>query len=451
MTTRSRLRGACFGPLLVAPLVASAQGADTAARGPSLLGVQLLGAQVNVIAQHLAPFQRQYDGPNSLQATGDTKTSHAYGVYLGAHLWRGLDAYVDVEMIRGEGVGRVVGLAGPTNGDVIRQGSADLGDGPYVARAFLRYVHGFGAATERLERGIDQVPAAVASERLEITAGTFGVSDVFDVNRYANSTRLQFMNWSLFQNTSWDFAADTRGYSNGIAVGYVTPTWAIRAGAFQMPTRANGNVFDNDLRNANSFDAELTLVRPSSGTIVRTLVWLNRARMGNYAAAIVRGAATVTTPDIVADDQPGRTKYGIGVNIEQPIADGGETGAFLRAGWSDGRNESFAFTEVDRHLSVGLQLSGARWSRPGDRVGVAIVDHGISSDHRDYLAAGGSGFLLGDGRLSYGDEQIFEAYYRGQLGPYVQLGPDVQLIRNPGYNADRGPAAVVSLRLNLRY
>ena len=432
-------------------MVASAQAADTAARGPSLFGVQLLGAQLNVMAQYLAPFQRQYDGPNSLQATGDTKTSHAYGAYIGAHLGGGFDAYLDVEMIRGEGVGRVVGLGGPTNGDVIRQGSADLGDGPYVARIFARYVRGFGPATETLGRAADQLPTAVAATRLEITVGKFGVSDVFDLNRYANSTRLQFMNWSLFQNTAWDYAADTRGYSNGIAVAYIAPTWALRVGAFQMPTRANGNVFDDDIRNANAAEVELTLAHPTTGTIVRTLVWLNHARMGNYAAAVARGAATAMTPDIVADDQPGRTKYGVGVNIEQPIADGGETGAFLRAGWSDGRNESFAFTEVDRHVSVGIQVSGARWARAGDRVGVAIVDHGLSADHRDYLAAGGVGFLLGDGRLTYSDEQIVEAYYRAQFGPYVQVGPDVQLIRNPGYNSDRGPAAVASLRVNLRY
>jgi carbohydrate-selective porin OprB len=99
----------------------------------------------------------------------------------------------------------------------------------------------------------------------------------------------------------------------------------------------------------------------------------------------------------------------------------------------------------------GLQLAGAHWSRAADRVGIAYVLHGLSSDHRAYLAAGGQGFLLGDGRLRYGPEGIFEAYYRAQLGPYVEVGPDVQWIHNPGYNQDRGPAAVASLRLNVRY
>ena len=452
MLTRHRTRIRLLAALLMlAARIGFAQTADTASRGPALLGVQLLGAQVNVITQYLAPFRSRYEGPNSLQPTGDTITSPAYGVYVGAHVGGGLDAYLDIEMIRGEGVSRVVGLGGPTNGDVIRQGSADLGDGPYVARIFVRYVRGFGAATETLTRGADQLPSAVAARRIEVTLGKFGVSDVFDVNRYANSTRLQFMNWSLFQNTAWDYAADTRGYSNGIAIAYIAPTWGLRVGSFQMPTRANGNVFDDDLRTAHGDEVELTLSFPATRTIVRTLAYLNHAQMGNYRVAIARGAATNTTPDIVGDDQRGRTKYGIGVNIEQPIADDGDTGAFLRAGWSDGRNESFAFTEVDRHVSVGLQLSGTRWGRAADRVGMAVVDHGLSDDHRDYLAAGGAGFLLGDGRLAYGDEQIFEAYYRAQLGPYVEVGPDIQLIRNPGYNSDRGPAAVFSLRLNLRY
>ena len=428
-----------------------AQAVEAPAAEPSRWGVLLLGAQMNVITQHLTPLHSPYDGVNSLQPGGDTKTSYAYGTYVGAKLGSSLSAYVDIEMIRGEGVSRVIGLGGPTNGDVIRQGSADLGDGPYVARAFVRYVRGAGAAMDTLARAQDQVPLVVASRRFEVWAGLMAVTDLFDLNRYANSTRRQFMNWALFQNTAWDFAADTRGYSNGVAVAVLTPTWAVRAGAFQMPTRANGNVFDSDLSRAYGTQLEFTFARPRTGTVIRTLAWLNVARMGNYRAAIAQGLATSTMPDIVADDRPGRTKYGVGVNIEQPLADSGETGLFFRGGWSDGRNESFAFTEVDRHLSLGVQLSGARWGRTDDRLGVAVVNHGLADAHRDYLAAGGAGFLLGDGRLRYADERIVEVYYRAGFGGFIELGPDVQLIQNPGFNSDRGPAAVLSLRLNLRH
>ena len=418
---------------------------------PSLFGIQLLGAQLNVIAQYLAPFERAYDGPNSLQASGDTKTSHAYGAYLGARLGAGFSLYADVEMVRGEGVGRVVGLGGLTNGDVIRQGSADLGSGPYLARLFVRYVVGAGTARDTLTSAQDQVHDVVPSRRLEVVAGLIAVSDVFDQNRYANTRRHQFMNWGLFQNTAWDFAADTRGYSNGIAVAWIMPGWTVRAGGFQMPTRANGNIFDSRIAEAYGVQAELTWNGAASGTVVRTLAYLNAAQMGSYRDAIAIGQAGSVPPDIVANDRPGRRKYGVGLNVEQPLADSGETGLFLRAGWSDGMNESFAFTEVDRHVSVGAQVSGARWGRAGDCLGIGLLAHGLSGDHQAYLAAAGLGFLLGDGRLSYGDERIAELYYRMRLGPNVEVGPDAQFIQHPGYNRDRGPAAVLSLRLNVRY
>jgi hypothetical protein len=113
---------------------------------------------------------------------------------------------------------------------------------------------------------------------------------------------------------------------------------------------------------------------------------------------------------------------------------------------------------VDRHASLGGQLSGVHWQRRDDRVGAGIVVEGLSGPHRDYLAAGGSGFLLGDGRLNYAHEQIVESYYRaqwtwgeGSAALRVQFGPDLQYIRNPGFNHDRGPVRFYALRLHLEY
>lgn len=223
-----------------------------------------------------------------------------------------------------------------------------------------------------------------------------------------------------------------------------------------MPTRANGNVFDRDLRRARGDIVELTL-SPGGGVIdshwptVRLLGFVNHARMGRYTSALTIAQATGTVPNIVADDAPGRTKAGFGINVEQPLADGGETGGFVRGGWNDGANESFAFTEVDRHLSAGFQVSGAHWARADDRIAIAIVQHGIVAVHRAYLAAGGIGFLLGDGPLTYAPERILEAYYRLQLCRMLQVNPDLQWIQNPGYNRARGPATVLGLRVNARY
>jgi high affinity Mn2+ porin len=437
--------------LAVAALVGLAARASAQSGGSADWVPQVLGTQVTVIAQRLGAFEAPYSGQMSLVAGGDHSLSHTYGIYLGARVAPMLDGYLDVEMARGYGISRASGLAGVTNGDVLRQGTADLGTGPYVARAFFRFTVPMGPRTDTVPRGIDQLAEPVPRRRVEIAAGKFAASDLFDVNRYANSTRTQFLNWGLFQNTAWDFAADTRGYTNGVALVWITPRATLRVGSFQMPRQANGNVFDSDLRRARGDNMELTFTVLPGGGAVRVLAYQNHARMGDYVEALARARATGTTPSIVEDDRPGRQKRGVGLNVEQPLADEGETGAFFRAGGDDGTTESFAFTEVEGHLSGGVQLAGQHWGRRLDRLGLAALRHTINVAHRDYLAAGGMGFLLGDGQLRYGPETFLEGYYRIQAGPYLQISPDIQYVRNPGYNRDRGPAVVSSLRANMRY
>lgn len=433
--------------LVLAPSVAVGQ-----SRGSSCkpLSVALLGAQITFIGQDLRPFHAAYSGPMSLANTGDRQLSQSYGIYSGACLTTGLALYLDAEMIRGSGISHASGVGAVTNGDVLRQGSVDLGNGPYVARLFGRWTIPLGSAErDTTAASVDAMANVVSSRRLEISAGRFAVTDVLDVNRYANSTRTQFLDWVLFNDGAWDYAANTRGYSNGVAIAWITPAWALRAGSFQMPTFANGNTFDNDLANARGDNVELTVGVPHDG-VLRLLLYDNHARMGRYAVATASALARGTTPDIVADDAPGRSKYGIALNGELPLADTGETGVFARLGWNDGRNESFAFTEVDRLLSAGTQIAGAHWGRAGDDLGVAFAADGLSGVHRDYLAAGGRGFLLGDGALRYGHEVVIEAYYNARCGPFFTVSPDVIRIASPGYNRDRGPAIVASLRVNAR-
>ncbi len=412
---------------------------------------KLLGAQTTFIGQSLLPFSAAYSGPMSLRASGDHQLSQSYGAYAGACLVPNVAAYLDAEMIRGSGISHASGLAGVTNGDVLRQGSVDLGDGPYVARAFLRWtIPLHGTEVDTIARGVDELPGVVSARRVEVTAGKFAATDIFDLNRYANSTRTQFLDWVLFNDGAWDYAADTRGYSNGIVVAWITPSVSLRGGSLQMPTFANGNRFDNDIANARGDNVEVTFAAPHDA-VIRVLAYENHARMGDYDLATAIAAETGTVPNIVATDAPGRTKYGAALNGELPLADDGETGIFARAGWNDGRHESFVFTEVDRHLSAGGQVSGKRWHRPGDVFAVAGVIDGISAPHRNYLAAGGSGFLLGDGALRYGPESIAETYYLFALGRYVAISPDVIFIAHPGYNRDRGPATVLTARLNAHW
>ncbi len=414
---------------------------------------KVLGLQFNGIYQNVPGFHSPYEGEHSFRVDGGRghNITHIYGVYLGSQVLSNLQAYLDIEMVRGSGVSKGLGLGGYVDGDVIKSGSADLGIGPYIARAYLRYYYPLSSNTEEVERDIDRLPGAEPASRVEIKAGKLSAADDFDLNRYANSTRTQFFNLAFINNTAWDYAADTRGYSYGVVISVVKPSWRLAYGIFEEPTKVNGNKFDGHLLQAQGNNLELTLKPNAAGTVIRLLAYLNQARMGNYEEALQTAEDTAAVPSVLANEKLGRTKYGFGLNFEQPLADKGETGIFGRLGWNDGHNEDFTYTDVDRHASLGVQLNGVHWGRPEDQVGCAYALDGLSSQHKNYLAAGGLSLFLGDGRLNYGPEQILETYYRIQLGKYVQVSPDFQYIQNPGYNRDRGPATVYSIRLHLNY
>lgn len=413
---------------------------------------QLTGLQFTMMRQKLSSLTSPYASNLSLPSAGDIASTYTYGIYLGWEPISRLQLYLDLEKFQGAAIGNATGLASLTNGDAIRSGSQDLPHEPYIARKFVRYTIALDAPEHEADRSLDQLSGFEADTRLEFKFGTMAVTDDFDRNRYANSTRTQFENWSLFNNTAWDFAADTRGYTNGLMLAYVGPVWSVRYGIYQMPKFANGQPLCAPISRCRGENFEITWVQPKvDGLVIRFLAYRNIYNGGDYREAIAVARANGTTPDIAADDRPGRSKYGLGLNIEQPLADAGETGLFTRLGWNDGRNESFAFTEIDRLFSLGAQVDGLHWWRPADRAGIAYVIGGLSSPHEQYLAAGGQGFVVGDGRLNYGLEQVLEAYYRFEPVRHVQLSVDYQRIKNPGFNQDRGPANVMGFRIHLDY
>ena len=414
---------------------------------------KVLGIQFNGIYQNVPGFHSPYEGDHSFRTDGGLShnITHIYGAYLGSQVLSTLQAYVDIEMAKGSGVSKGQGLGGYTDGDVIRTGTVDLGSGPYIARAYLRYYYPLSSETENVERGQDQLPGYEPTSRLEMKAGKLAAADDFDLNCYANNTRTQFLNYSFINNTSWDYAADTRGYTYGFVASIVQRKWRLALGMYQMVTTANGSTFDEHITQAQGSNLELTLKPGDAGTVIRLLSYLNQGRMDNYADAIALGNSISTVSSVSNNEKPGRTKYGFGLNFEQPLADNGETGIFGRLGWNDGHNETFSYTEVDREASVGVQISGIHWKRAEDHWGIAYAVDGLSSQHKQYLADGGLGMLLGDGQLSYGLEQIFETYYRVQIGKYVQVSPDFQYIVNPGYNRDRGSVTVYSMRVRMSY
>jgi len=434
--------------------------APAAAPAPAPPQSVYVGFQASAIAQHVFPFHSPYAGAQSFLSRSETEATNTYTVYVGYRVSDRLEAYVDPEVSRGHGLSMGYGLGGFTNGDVVRTPTLD--QNPYLARYILRYVVPLGCETEAVAQGESQLAGPRPTHRLVFWGGKMGVSDIFDVNRYANTTRTQFMNWGLINAAAYDYAADTRGYSQGGAVEYITPGYAARFGVFQMPKIANFIQLSSDYKNNFGSQAELELHPKFLATkagpgVVRLLGYYNRAHMGDYRASVALAKATGTTPDITATETVGNKKYGYVVNFEQPLSDAGSTGLFGRIGYNDGRTEDFAYTECDRTGSLGAQVSGARlFRRPDDVFALALEQNDLSAAHKDYLAAGGSGFLLGDGRLNYGPERLLETYYNYQLSRHgaattVFVTADYQYIHNPGYNRDRGPASVPSLRVHLEF
>jgi high affinity Mn2+ porin len=436
---------------------ANAGGTDSAAPVPQSRWPLLLGLQYTFIDQKQTALLSPYQSHLSLLPQGDRQSTHTIGAYSG---WAPLSwgqLYLDLEKFMGAGVSGGTGIGGLTNGDVVREGTQGLKKQFYIARLYARLMLPLGTATTVVTRAPEQIPGTEAAQRLELKVGRLSVTDDFDRNRYAGSTRTEFMNWSLWANTAFDYAADTRGYTDGFMVGYISPAWSLRYGMYRMPVEANGQTLET-LARAREQDLELTLSPRSVSTIVRLLAYYNVGNMGDYEEALAIAAESAGIPNIAANNQPGRHKVGFGVNLEQPLADGGDSGLFTRLGWNDGKTEDFVFTEVDRVVSFGGRLSGVHWRRSDDRLGLAAAVAGISGPHRDYLAAGGMGFVLGDGRLNYGYEQIIETYYNAQWSWSVahaplrlELTPDFQYMQNPGYNRDRGPVRFYALRVHVEY
>jgi hypothetical protein len=459
-----------------APVAQTAQGASTATPpsapttpaaavaaeedivGPDSYSPALIGLQYTFILQHQSALHSPYAGPLSLKAGGDTQPSNTIGLYTGWAPVTWGQLYLDVEKFTGAGVSSATGLAGFSNGNVVPESPSLVREQFYIARLYARFMLPLGGTAQPVERGQDQITGAEAARRLELKVGHLAAPDDFDQNRYANSARTEFLNWSLMNDTAWDYAADTRGYTDGIMLGYVSPRWSMKYGIYRMPELANGEALVGSLLRASGQNLQFSYTGLPTGTVVRLLAYVNTAAMGSYQEALAIAAATHSLPSVAATAAPGRRKHGFGLDAEQPLADDGATGLFLRWGWNDGRSQSFTFTEADQTLSTGVQISGDQWHQPGAQLGFGLASNTISATHRAYLAAGGCGFMLCDGRLNYGREQLMEIYYRLQRiwpedpGPVRwQLGPDFQLIRNPGYNRDRGPVTFWALRLHVEY
>jgi len=410
-----------------------------------------ISAQDNIILQWHPAFHADYSGPNSLRSPAEQATSNVATLFTGYALTSTTEVFFDLESAAGGGLSDALGLAGFTNVDVVR--NPELGVTPYVARVMFRQIIPLSAATQEEDRGPFSLAIRVPVRRLEIRGGKFGLADFFDLNSIGSDSHLQFMNWTVDNNGAYDYAADTRGYTFGVIMAYYDRNWAVRFGETLMPQVANGPQLQWNLHQARAENVEFEVHRKllaEHDTTLRLLSFVNHANMGLYRDAIDDFLAG-KTPRPEIRNHPFRTsiKYGFGVNFEQELHRG--LRGFGSWGWNEGRHESFAYTEVDQAIELGADLAGQSWHRPLDKIGGAFVSNGISADHQRYLQLGGLGFLLGDGTLNYGRENIVEAYYNAHIWRGLFSAFNIQHINNPGYNRARGPVLVPGLRFHLDF
>ena len=403
--------------------------------------------QATYVWQSKQPFDAPYSGPHSLSPLHEKSYSFTATAALGVRPWSGGELYFDPEAAQGVPLSGLTGLGGFSDGEIART------SGPtptfYRARLFLRQTWGFGGGQEAIESDANQLAGAADRRRLVLTAGNLAVADLFGNNAYSHDPRTQFLNWSLMEYGAYDYAADARGYSWGMAFEYHYDDWAIRAGRFLEPKQPNQQQLDS--RIFTHFGDQIELERAYSiGDLpgkARLLAFHDRARMARYDDALALAAQTGGPPDLGPVRNADRDKTGFGVNLEQKV--GADVGVFALVSRADGQTETYAFTEIDSSVAGGVSVAGGSWGREQDTFGTAVVRNSLSSAHRDFLAAGGLGFFLGEGRLNYAAEQIFESYYAIRVMKQAWLTLDWQHIRNPGYNADRGPVGIGSVRLHM--
>ncbi len=417
-----------------------------------------LHGQSTLIWQGYPGFRSPYQGTNSLPGGGQGRETTDVILYAGVRLWSGAELWVDPEIDQGFGLADTHGVAGFPSGESYKLGFLY----PYLRfnRYFIRQTIDLGGEAQKVEADDNQFEGSTTANRLVLTVGKFYLMDIFDTNKYANNPKEDFLNWSVINAGSFDFASDAWSTTYGAAAEWYQGAWALRGGVFDMsetPSGGGGN-------SAEGYELDPTFSQFSVvGEIERRYVawdqpgtvkvtgFLIDGRMGSFNDAVALSQATgLDASDALAAVRKWQTTHGVSLNIAQQVND--TVGVFARAGLGDGNVEGWDNTDIDHTVEAGVSLSGKRWNRPDDTLGIAGVINGISGPHANYFNAGGTGIVVGDGQLpKAGPEQILETYYRFAAFSFGHVSLDYQFINNPAYNRERGPANVFGLRLHAEF
>ncbi len=397
----------------------NANGGSTGLPTPATDLVNFHG-QTTVVWQGYPAIRSPYAGTNSLPGSGLGRETFDATLYAGIRLWQGAELWISPEIDQGFGLANTHGVAGFPSGESYKLGSSY----PYtrMQRGFLRQTINLGGEVEKVDADISQFAGTRTENRLVLTVGKFAIVDIFDTNKYANSPKTDFLNWSLINAGTFDYAGDGWGYTYGAAAEWYHGSWTLRAGAFDLsasPAGADspdGGVLDPTFQQY-ALVAEIEKRYELWGQPGKFKVtgFLNRGRAGRFQDAITLAQITGEPADITAV-RSYTSRPGVSMNLEQQISD--TVGVFARGGWADGNIEPWDFTDIDRTVSGGVSINGKNWGRPDDTVGIAGVINNISGVHQAFFNAGGLGILIGDGQLpNPGLEKIFETYYSYALSP----------------------------------
>jgi high affinity Mn2+ porin len=426
---------------------------------PDLDNVNFHG-QTTFVEQAYPAFRSPYEGANSLPGSGEGRETLDVTLYAGVRLWQGAELWIDPEIDQGHGLADTHGVAGFPSAEAYKQGF----DYPYarVQRYFVRQTIDLGGETVKVDADINQFAGSQTANRLVLTVGKFAVVDMFDTNKYANNPKSDFLNWSVSNAGTFDYAGDAWGYTYGAAAEWYQGRFTLRGGVFDMsvtPAEAGNSAA------AYGLDETFSQLQYVGEIEERHELWgqpgkikitgfVTYGRMGDFQDAIALsqpGQPFAGDPsDAIASVRAYRYRPGVSLNLEQQVSE--NWGLFARAGWADGNVEPWDFTDIDRTVSAGVSINGKQWGRPDDTIGIAGVINGLAPVHAAYFAAGGMGVLIGDGMLpNYGLEQIIEAYYSYAISSSTKVSFDYQFIANPGYNTDRGPVNIFAGRFHAAF
>ncbi len=437
------MRAAQFAALMVLAAAVPVRAADDAGTASwSLHG------QATAVEQYHPAFGSPYRGANSLDPSASGRETLDLTLFAGVQPWNGGEIYFNPEIDQGFGLSNTVGVAAFPSGEAYKVGKAD----PYfrMQRLFFRQTVDLGGDVETLSSDQNQIAGQRTTNHLDFTIGKFSVPDIFDTNSYAHDPKSDFLNWAIIDSGAFDYAADAWGYSYGFAAEWTQAWWTLRSGLFDLSRVPNTTTLVRGFGQYELvFEGEGRYAVMGQPGKLKLLGYYNRGRMGSYSQALQDGAIKGVPPSSLLVRRPA-SRPGMGINWEQGIDDTG--GVFARLSWNDGSEEAYEFTEINRSVAFGLSLKGGNWGRQGDTLGVAAVVSGISESARLYFAAGGMGILIGDGILpNYGNEEVFEAYYKARLTDWLTTTADYQFIEKLAYNRDRGPVSIFSMRLHAEF